>query len=146
MDSPWAHTGLSLIDEGALHLLPLEPDTVKRAVQAMLERSGSPGAGVEIVCVRDCAMAVLNAEHMGRKGPTNVLSFPSGDTGPQDFLGSLVISSDTVQREAMLYGHNTAEYCLGLIAHGLAHLAGFEHGPAMDAFINTINSTSNPSY
>ena len=105
----------------------------------MLERWGSPDAGMEIVCVRDCAMAALNAEHMGRNGPTNVLSFPSGDTGPHDFLGSLVISADTIQREAMLYGHNAAEYCLGLIAHGLAHLAGFEHGPAMDAFIGTIS-------
>ena len=68
MDSLCPHAGLSLIDEGAMHLLPLEPYALQRAVQAMLERWGSPDAGMEIVCVRDCAMAALNAEHMGRNG------------------------------------------------------------------------------
>ncbi len=78
---------------------------------------------------------------MGCPGPTNVLSFPleeelaeaSAPDGPQTFqLGSLVLSVDAVRREAGLYGQDPREHCLRLLAHGLGHLAGYDHGPEMD--------------
>jgi ssRNA-specific RNase YbeY (16S rRNA maturation enzyme) len=38
---------------------------------------------------------------------------------------------DTLEREAFLYGQEATAYCIRLLAHGLAHLAGRDHGPAM---------------
>lgn len=49
-------------------------------------------------------------------------------------LGWLVLSLDTWQRECLLYGQEPVEHALRLLAHGLGHLAGYDHGPEMDEF------------
>lgn len=46
---------------------------------------------------------------------------------------SLVLSLDTFERECLLYGQDAAEHLLRLLAHGMAHVGGLDHGPAMDA-------------
>lgn len=86
---------------------------------------------VELVLVRDGEIAALNAVHLGCTGPTNILSFP--DSADDGHLGSLALSVDTLHRECRLYGQNPAEYARRLLAHGLAHLCGYDHGPLMDA-------------
>jgi probable rRNA maturation factor len=48
-----------------------------RAVAAALEAAGAPGpASVGIVLTDDAELATLNSRHMGKRGPTDVLSFP----------------------------------------------------------------------
>ncbi|MDR3042771.1 MAG: rRNA maturation RNase YbeY [Desulfovibrio sp.] len=49
-------------------------------------------------------------------------------------LGWLVLSLDTWRRECRLYGQEPVEHALRLLAHGLGHLAGYDHGPKMDEF------------
>ena len=46
-------------------------------------------------------------------------------------LGSLALSMDTLERECFLYGQEPLKHCIRLLAHGLAHLLGHDHGPAM---------------
>jgi len=79
--------------------------------------------------VDDREMAELNALHMGCLGPTNVLSFPSGET---PWLGDLVLSAETLAREAFFYNQDLYAYTVRLLAHGLLHLMGHDHGPEMD--------------
>lgn len=63
-------------------------------------------AAVAIHLVDDPAIARLNAEHMGKTGPTDVLSFPAGPDGPEEdpqaggVRGDVVISVDAVRRQA----------------------------------------------
>ena len=92
-------------------------------------------AALELVLARDEDVAELNSLHMGCAGPTNVLSFPNGpeESGEVRDLGSLVLSVDAVRREALLYGQAPREHCLRLLAHGLAHLIGLDHGEEMDS-------------
>ncbi|MBG3878715.1 rRNA maturation RNase YbeY [Desulfovibrio oxamicus] len=62
---------------------------------------------------------------------------PGDDDEPDDspcHLGWLVLSLDTWRRECLLYGQEPVEHALRLLAHGLGHLAGYDHGPEMDAF------------
>ena len=59
-----------------------------------------------------------------------MLSFPAEDA---DWLGDLVLSVDTLAREAFLYNQDRREYTVRLLAHGLLHLMGHDHGPEMDA-------------
>ena len=80
--------------------------------------------------VDDREMAELNERFMGCLGPTNVLSFPGGD---EDWLGDLVLSAETLVREAWLYNQDLHEYTVRLLAHGLLHLMGHDHGREMDA-------------
>lgn len=79
--------------------------------------------------VDDREMAELNATFMGCLGPTNVLSFPGGEEGR---LGDLVLSADTLVRETRLYNQDPREYTVRLLAHGMLHLMGHDHGPHMD--------------
>ena len=92
-------------------------------------------AALELVLARDEDVAELNSLHMGCAGPTNVLSFPNGpeESGEVRDLGSLVLSVDAVRREALLYGQAPREHCRRLLAHGLAHLIGLDHGEEMDS-------------
>jgi ssRNA-specific RNase YbeY (16S rRNA maturation enzyme) len=59
--------------------------------------------GIAVHLVDDPAIARLNAEHMGKSGPTDVLSFPAGEApegAPGIGLGDVVISVDAVRRQA----------------------------------------------
>jgi probable rRNA maturation factor len=105
--------------------------------ERVLAALGLPGAGAELLLVDDRRMAGLHRRFMGRPGPTNVLSFPEaeGASGapPSGSLGQVVLSVDTLLREADLYGQPVAGHAARLLAHAFLHLAGFDHGPEMDA-------------
>ena len=97
----------------------------------LLDVLGLSHAGLEIELTGDREIARLNASFLGCAGPTNVLSFESDDPGGS-CLGHIVLSVEAVEREARLYGQGRQEHFLRLLAHGLLHVAGFEHGEAMD--------------
>ena len=112
--------------------MPLSRQELISSLECMLASlpEGMPRpAGVELHCLRDGDMAVENAAHMGCPGPTNVLSFPGGG----DMPGTLLFSVDTLYRECLLYGQPPQEHAIRLLAHGMGHLMGLDHGPAMDA-------------
>ena len=54
------------------------------------------------------------------------------DEDDRPCLGWLALSADTLLRECFLYGQEEEEHCIRLLAHGLAHLTGLDHGPDMD--------------
>jgi probable rRNA maturation factor len=89
----------------------------------------------DLALLDDRGMEMLQAACLGRPGPTNILAFPVPATGPEGlaggFCGCLALSADSLEREAVLYGQDPAAYCIRLLAHGLAHLAGYDHSPAM---------------
>ncbi len=111
-------------------LLPVPLEEVSRLAREMLQKSLSslPG-GLEISFLRDGDIWLANKEWLGCDGPTNVLAFPP--SGP-DESGSLLISVDTLRRECLLYGQDATGYLVRLLAHGLAHVLGYDHGPEMD--------------
>ena len=98
---------------------------------------------LDIAVLDDLAMERLHREALSCSGPTNVLSFPApantlsppgskaGASGGPLHLGSLALSVDTLARECFLYGQEPREHCIRLLAHGIAHLLGFDHGAAM---------------
>jgi len=48
-----------------------------RSIAAALDAAGAPApAAIGLILSNDAELARLNAEHMGKSGPTNVLSFP----------------------------------------------------------------------
>jgi probable rRNA maturation factor len=87
---------------------------------------------VELVFVRDAEIAVLNRQYLDCQGPTNCLAFPDAGCPGAFFEGSLFVSLDALYRESMLYGQAPTAYLRRLLAHGLSHLAGFEHGKKME--------------
>ena len=89
-------------------------DLVRRAVA----RGGVADGHVAVAFVEPEAIAALNAEHRGKEGPTDVLSFPIDEQGPAHGpreLGDIVICPPHTAdlREA--------------VVHGALHLVGYDH-------------------
>ena len=131
---------ISLIRKSRLsYLLPMARIECLQALERILQVLGLAGAGIEIMLVDDAEMASLNKEFLGLQGPTNVLSFPfegDGEGLPEQdgpALGSIALSLETLDREALLYGQDPAGHFYRLASHAVLHLAGFPHGPEMDA-------------
>ena len=83
---------------------------------------------VELIVAGDGDIAEVNARNLGCSGPTNILSFP----GDGATLGTLFLSADTMEREAVLYGQDVETHAVRLLAHGMGHIMGFDHSPEMD--------------
>jgi probable rRNA maturation factor len=105
---------------------------------------------LSLTLVNDRAMARLNRETFGRRGPTNVIAFPldagstpqepdkvqtsrntarraSAPTGPPPLLGEVVISLETTRRQARESGWPWRELLDFFLIHGILHLLGYEH-------------------
>jgi probable rRNA maturation factor len=111
---------------------PFDRRCLTRILDAMLSISENLGLTlpeqVEVRFVDDAAIAAANSRFTACNGPTNVLSFP----GEGQMPGLVLVSTGAIRRECLLYGQHPTEYTLSLLAHGLAHLAGLEHGAAMN--------------
>ena len=88
---------------------------------------------LSIVITTDAKIRALNSKYRRKNKPTDVLSFPqvvyrkqkNGDRSP--FLGDVVISHQTMVKQARHYGvSNNAEF-VRLLTHGILHLAGYDH-------------------
>ncbi len=101
---------------------------------------GLEGAEVTICLVSDAEIARMNACFRGKKGPTDVLSFPAaenrrslrikrGRRGPtrKRYLGDVAISPATAGRNAKTYGRTLGNEIRILILHGVLHLLGYDH-------------------
>ncbi|NJB67460.1 putative rRNA maturation factor [Desulfobaculum xiamenense] len=113
--------------------LPLSPRGLLPVVRLVLAVLGMPEAEVEIIVVDDANMAHYHHDFKGRTGPTNVLSFPDEDPERPNYIGQVVLSADTLAREAVLYGQIGVEHLARLLAHAFLHLAGYPHGEEMEA-------------
>lgn len=117
--------------------LPASRGELTALCARLLDALDLTGREYDLRVVGDAEMARLNHDYLKVTGPTNVLSFPAEDPDRPDFLGEMAISLDTVAREAFLYGQDPAAHLARLLAHGLLHLAGFDHGPLMEMLTDT---------
>ncbi len=142
------HLHLNLSGKNLFWLMPLGRRELERRLQIMLETAFSGEVELDLLLVRDGEMSAYNQTYMGCTGPTNILSFPLKEqfceTTDVTCLGSLVLSVDMLHREAFLYGQEPDEHCMRLLAHGLGHLAGFDHGPEMEAFCLRMEEAISP--
>jgi len=89
------------------------------------------GAGVTIVFVSDRSMRELNRRWRGKRGTTDVLSFPAGqdefERAAGAMLGDVVISVERAAKQAAEHGLSFEREAEQLILHGLLHLCGYDH-------------------
>lgn len=73
----------------------------------------------------------LNKEYRNTDRPTDVLSFPTGDTEPTDsgraVIGDIVISTEKALQQAREYGHGVMRELAFLSVHSTLHLLGYDH-------------------
>ena len=121
------------------------PQIVTKSVAAAVSASNRVHANSEVSVVLSDAneLHVLNKEHRGVDGPTNVLSFP-GDLLDQDedsftslgrpmVLGDIVVAFEVIRDEAQAQGKAIEDHLAHMVVHGTLHLCGFDHETAKDA-------------
>ncbi|WP_375204628.1 rRNA maturation RNase YbeY [Hyphococcus sp.] len=86
---------------------------------------------IALLFCNDAAIAELNSRFRGKTGPTNVLSFPSGEE--EGFLGDIALARETCAREAEEKGLSLRDHAAHLIIHGMLHLIGYDHETEEDA-------------
>lgn len=122
-------------------ILPRSPLELERLATDILELSGLPDATFDLHIVGDAELTALMGEHKGVAAPTNTLAFPASESGSDetdpDHLGELFLSAHALEREIFLYGQHPDEHLVRLLAHGVLHLAGFDHGEMMEQLTET---------
>jgi probable rRNA maturation factor len=137
--------------------LPVEVHRLAELLVATLNDAGVPGpARVDLTLVDPDTIAVLNAEHLGGEGPTDVLSFPmdpfpddavSGDgwpdtsaeaaaefdTAPLRMVGDVVIAPEVAAAQADDHAGSPADELALLVVHAGLHLVGHDHAEAEEA-------------
>lgn len=132
--------------------LPIAAAALARCVAAALDAVAAPSpASIGLILSDDAELAELNAEHMGKDGPTDVLSFPllppeafaTGADSPvwprppgmRLHLGDMIVSVERAreQAEAGRGGQtgdvrwSVADELRLLVTHGTLHICGLDH-------------------
>jgi len=88
---------------------------------------------LSIALVNDKEIQFLNKKFRDKNKATNVLSFPSN--GPAPILGEIILSYETLQKEAEELLIPFKHHLIHMMVHGFLHLQGFDHQTDEDAAI-----------
>jgi probable rRNA maturation factor len=129
---------------------------VALAERVLGDRGIGEGAELSVMFVDETSIAGLNERFLGRKGPTDVLSFPIEDEligpshvpdqeasgpgrGPIELeevpllIGDVVICPEVAWRQAPEHAGNYDDELALLLVHGILHLLGMDHEDASEA-------------
>jgi probable rRNA maturation factor len=114
-------------------------DFLRRACRAV----GLPSQSLTVCLVNGAKIARWNLAYRKKRGPTDVLSFPSdslpssrGKATPASarkasssvpYLGDIAICPTVAQRNARRFGRTLDGELRILILHGILHLMGYDH-------------------
>ncbi len=106
---------------------------LRNEIRKILRHLDLKGCGLELTFCDDPFMSGQNQKYMGKKGTTDVLSFPQIE--PQKnrkyyqgkFLGDILISLDQAKRQATEQRLSLRKEVLFLILHSILHLIGYDH-------------------
>ena len=118
---------------------PLKPGPLRDIALATMAAERLPSATeVGLTLIDEPTMAELNQTHLGKTGPTDVLSFPLDDLtpgvtpevvedGPPPLLGDIFICPSVVARNADAEQVPFEDEMALMVVHGLLHLLGYDH-------------------
>lgn len=118
-----------------------------RELTSFLERARRalrlPAGSLTVCLVTDAEIARWNLAYRGKRGPTDVLSFPAEaeqaprarrlprqpkSTGTLDaYLGDIAIAPAVARRNAVRFGRTFIQEMRVLVLHGILHLMGYDH-------------------
>ena len=97
----------------------LDAELVRRACELAAATAGVEDGHVAVAFVDADEIAALNAEHRGKAGPTDVLSFPV------DGAGAVVVGERELGDVVICPEHT--EDLTEAVVHGVLHLVGMDH-------------------
>lgn len=124
---------------------PLQTDHLVELARIVLRGEGLPEETEVAIALTDAdRIAALNGSHLGKDGPTDVLSFPLEDLapglvpntlagGPPLAIGDVVICPEVVRSRAEAAAVPFDDEMALMVVHGLLHLLGYDHVDDADA-------------
>jgi probable rRNA maturation factor len=112
--------------------LPAWAESSCNFARKTLEELRKDGWDLSILYCGDSFIKTLNARYRDRDEATDILSFPQGEDfppvpGERRLAGDIVISLDTLVRNAGFFGVSVDEELRRLLIHGILHLDGMDH-------------------
>jgi len=111
--------------------LPMNREHWEAFAAKALKVAPARGAGVTVAFVSDRVMRELNRRWRGKRGTTDVLSFPAKQTEFEKLsevtLGDVIISVERAGKQAAEHGLSFEREVEQLILHGILHLCGYDH-------------------
>lgn len=111
--------------------IPIPLRQVRKTIGQILETLAIPKLDFDLTFVTDRSIQKLNHQFRQKNLPTDVLSFPLHNKRRARqgscFLGDLVLSPSTIQRQAREYEVPFSEELAFMITHGILHLLGYDH-------------------
>ncbi len=112
--------------------LPIDDAGLENKLSRLMEILDLAEAELSVTLMDDEEIRALNREYRGVDRATNVLSFAQEEGQPQPpgaarLLGDIVISTETIMREAPPLGYTDEEMLYFYLIHGFLHLIGYDH-------------------
>ena len=109
---------------------------MRRRLNVLMKDLDLVGAELSVTITGDREIKEINAQYRGVNKATNVLAFALEEGPPVPgilrVLGDIVISAETIQREAGPLGYTDGEMLYFYLIHGLLHLIGYDHEQGPD--------------
>lgn len=120
----------------------IQREPLAEFLRSVQKKLGVEDAAVTVCFVADAEIAEMNERFRKKKGPTDVLSFPTevrrrekSKAAPREkdaerqelYLGDIAIAPETARRYAKKNGRSLDSELRVLILHGVLHLLGYDH-------------------
>jgi probable rRNA maturation factor len=107
--------------------VPLSRARVADLVRGVLRAEKVRDAMISVAFLDDRAMAALNREHLGHRGPTDVISFGFAAAPGQGVVGDIYVAPAVVRANARAHGASVREELARVVVHGTLHVLGHDH-------------------
>ena len=119
------------IENNSHHKLGITPKEIKANIKKIVDHiTNLKGYELSLLVTSDEEIQKINLAKRGKDISTDVLSFPIVEKDlPEGYkiLGEIIISIDTMPKQAREIGHSDKEEFYRLLVHGILHLLGFDH-------------------
>lgn len=134
MTAPRLQQGILVVvdDPGWRRFRGLLPRVKRAAAAAGKAAKFSNHSSFTVLLASDRKLKSLNRDFRGKDKATNVLSFPAA-ANSERYLGDVALALGVTRREAKAAGKSVADHAAHLVAHGVLHLAGYDHVRDRDA-------------
>jgi probable rRNA maturation factor len=115
----------------------IDLDRLRRLAEQVLVAESATGE-LTLTFIDASEIAALNAEYMGKAGPTDVLSFPMDDDptpGVPTLLGDIVVSPAVAFEQFAEHAGTFDDEIALLVVHGVLHVLGYDHAEPDEAAV-----------
>lgn len=111
----------------------VDAEALRKVLAVFLQRLFTGERSVSLYLTDDAEMRELNREFREKDRTTDVLSWSYWEDDPDaECVGDLAVSLEQVARQAQENGWPVGTELVRMLAHGCAHLAGWDHERSED--------------